>query len=69
MLGFVFAAAKESIILGLLLALAVWALVHVVVIIIFKEYTVKEPRRWAVWFEVFLLLGIIAFVIIQLLGV
>lgn len=69
MLGFVFAAAKESIILGLLLGLAVWALIHVGAIIIFGEYTVKEPRRWLAWFEVFLLLGIISFVIIQLLGV
>lgn len=66
MLGFAFEAAKESIILGLLLGLAAWALVHVVAIIVFKEYTVKEPRRWLAWFEVFLLLGIIAFVIIQL---
>jgi hypothetical protein len=69
MFGFLFAAAKESIILGLLLGLAVWALIHVVAIIIFKEYTVKEPRRWIAWSEVFLLLVIIAFAIIQLLGV
>jgi len=41
-------------------------MIHVVVILIFGEYTVKEPRKYIAIFEVFFLLAIMIFAFYQL---
>lgn len=50
----------------LLIGLTAWAMIHVVVILIFGEYTVKEPRKYIAIFEVFFLLAIMIFAFYQL---